>query len=198
MWSHTIKRPEKPGLISRIFGGGASSPPAIYEEKMTVPRPLQQQPQHRVIPLSAGPTSTNPAIPENQRGDAMKFMDKEFYNRWINALVALWPVGSVCTLRMFPFLLERNNPPPHFTVLSHQEIRHLNTWDPNHKEPRALCIRAADGSGHHHFVAPASIRPLTKTERDLIASLQNQQGQTDTPSSSEQTDNEGGNGRYAG
>lgn len=195
MFTHFIKRPQKPGLLDRIFRPHIE-PPHIHRDPpaLPAPRPLQQAQNLRGELFQ----TDNPMIPAEQREVASKFMDKAYYNDWVEQARRLWPKGSYCTLRMFPMLQNRAAPPPWFVVDDHQEIRHLCQWDHNHREPRAIGLRSAQG-GPYMFVSPAAIRPLTHTERELIAHLQDQQKQTPVAHPASEEDDEGGtHGHYAG
>ena len=149
MITHEIRKPQKIGIMARVFGG------------QRIHHPQNDRPPWL-------PNNAVAAITDLDRKEAAKYLDKAFYNTWITQQGRLYQKGDLVTLTLFPIVLSRTVPVPFYYVDLLQEIRHLAQWDSVHKEPRAVGLRPGDNNGVYTFVAPKGIRRLTKGELDLV------------------------------
>jgi hypothetical protein len=99
---------------------------------------------------------------------ASRFTNKQFYSNWLEEMKPYFPKGRLLTLKMYPIVPDRKNPPFFFIVHMMQEVRHLCQWDQITKEPRAVGMMPGDKEGIYCFVSPSSTRDLTEEELKLV------------------------------
>lgn len=156
-------RKKKPSLFHRVTGG-------VFE--IGNPPSKSTQTQYPVVQAEPvmGPLGAC-FMDDADRVEATRYMDKHYFNQWLNEVQTNFKKGDLLSLRACPIIPGRKTPPFFYLVDTFQEIRHLAQWDSHHKQPRVIGMRPGEGKtgdGIYMFASPGMTRKLTAEEEALV------------------------------
>jgi hypothetical protein len=131
------------------------------------PQQQQQAPPPALIVDERGVVHTQPAR-SPQLHDGILF-DKQKYSAWLKEVGQFFRKGDYVTLRMFPPIENRLDPPPYYIIDEIVEMRMMVKWDLQHHEPKAICLKQGPHAlPGYQYACPAALRQLTKHELHLV------------------------------